>query len=96
MVSPSLLIIECVIVIVDIKLLLMICILKFITGMSVLRHHELVSALLHHYLIILLFALIVRWLLDYRPSERSIDCWLLLLLGLSWLAGEDLVVTQSC
>jgi hypothetical protein len=85
-VSSSLLIIESVIVIVDIKLLLMICILKFITGMSMLGHHKLIGALLHHYLIFLLFALIVRWLLDYRPSEGSIDCWLLLL-GLSGLAG---------
>ena len=84
----SVLIVERVIVIVDIKLLLMICVLKFITRMSVLRHHELVSALLHHYLILLFLSLVVRGLLNYwGASERSINCWLLLLLGGGCLAS---------
>ena len=95
MISSSLLIVESVIVIVDIKLLLMICVLKFITRMSMLGKHKLVSTLLHHYLIFLFFALIMRRVLNYWPSEGSIHCWGLLLLGLSWLASKDLVVSQS-
>lgn len=68
------LIIQSIVIVVDIELLLVIGILKLsiiVTGLCVLGEQELISALLHHYLVLVL-ALVLRWLLDHWASERTI------------------------